>query len=398
MTEMKSLKSFGIYEMTVLKEANHERLAVCIKAAYRNRPQYKKVLDKEYAQCKELDHPNLLKYEQLTETDSLGPCIFMEWEDCRSLADYVAEGHSEEEKKSVVTQVADALSYLHSRGLIHAALTPAVIFVTTKGDTVKILNFRQRYADGLKQPIETLRFIAPEAKDGTVTLDARADVYSLGQLVKYLDMPASYQPVISGCCSFGRSERYGDIDTFLSVFNHQKRARAEFHEDESERATGSMANNRSALVIVSLIVALVIVAAIWIFRQQSQQTDNDTVQTSEQVDANSSNGTGSNGSKMDEAQPTTAPSPQDSTTQENKMSFLDELMPQVKTDLDNIYAKAKGKDSIKKKVSRYYKGLRKVLVGRGLNDAQLQAFDKAFADYNQQKMDEQPQLNASENN
>lgn len=381
MTEMKSLKSFGIYELQVLKEANRERLAVCIKPAYRNRPQYKKVLDTEFAKCKEFDHPNILKYEELQENGDLGPCILMEWEDCRSLAEYATEGHTEDEKKNVITQIAEALDYLHSRGRVHAALTPGAIFLTTKDDTVKILNFRQRYADGLKQPIESLRFIAPEAKDGTVTLDARADIFSLGQVVKYLDMPISYQSVVSSCCSFGRSERYSDIDAFLSAFNHQKRTRADYREEAAEDLQRAMGPNRAAIGIVALIVVLVIVAAVWIFRQQNQQTDDSSAQVTEQVDT-----TKANNSTPAEAPAASAPAtvaPQDS-----DQAYLTDLMPQVKSDLDNIYAKAKGKRSLKKKVSRYYKGLRKVLMGKGLKDAQLQAFDKAFADYNEQKMAE----------
>lgn len=381
MTEMKSLKSFGIYELTVLKEANRERLAVCIKPAYRNRPQYKKVLDTEFAKCKEFDHPNILKYEELQDTDELGPCILMEWEESRSLADYAAEGHTEEEKKSVITQIAEALGYLHSRGRIHAALTPAVIFVTTKGDTVKILNFRQRYADGLKQPIESLRFIAPEAKDGTVTLDARADIFSLGQVVKYLNMPLSYQSVISGCCSFGRSERYLDIDAFLSAFNHQKRTRADYREEAEEDLERAMGPNRKAFGLVALIAVLVIVVAVWIFRQQSQQNDDSTAQPTEQVDTTAASNSTTAEAPAASAPATTAP-------QDSDQANLDNLMTQVKTDLDNIYAKGKSKKSVRKKVSRYYKGLRKVLMGKGMKDEQLQAFDKAFADYNEQKMAE----------
>lgn len=381
MTEMKSLKSFGIYDLQVLKEANRERLAVCIKPAYRNRPQYKKVLDTEFAKNKDIDHPNILKYEALEETEDMGPSILMEWEEGRSLADYAAESHTEEEKKSIVTQIAEALDYLHAHGHIHAALTPAVIFVTTKDDTVKILNFRQRYADGLKQPIETLRFIAPEAKDGTVTLDARADIFSLGQVVKCLNMPLSYQSVISCCCSFGRSERYADIDAFLSDFNHQKRSRADYREEAAEDLQRAMGPNRAAMGIVALIVVLVIVAAVWIFRQQSQQTDNETAQATEQVDSTAAASNTSSEAPVATSPATTAP-------QDSDQASLNELMPQVQTDLDNIYAKAKGKKSLKRKVSKYYKGLRKVLAGKGWSDAQLQAFDKAFADYNGQKMAE----------
>ena len=130
--------------------------------------------------------------------------------------------------------------------------------------------------------------------------------------------------------------------------------------------------------MVGVIAALVVLTAIWIFRQRSQADDAANAPQTEQVeniDANAANPTDSQtvGTNAANATPTT------------DVSFLDELMPQVKTDLDGIYAKAKGKKSLNKKVANYYKGLRKVLLQRGLNDDQLQAFDKAFGEYNAQK-------------
>ena len=62
MTEVNALKSTGIYELKVLKEANHEVIALGMKSAYRDRPQYKKVLDNDFARYKEFDHPNIFKY------------------------------------------------------------------------------------------------------------------------------------------------------------------------------------------------------------------------------------------------------------------------------------------------------------------------------------------------
>ena len=386
MMEKGNLKSFGIYDLTVLKEANRERLVVCIKPAYRDRPRYKKVLESEFAKSKDFDHPNILKYEELRETAEQGPCLLTEWEACRPLTDYAAEAHTEEEKKSIITQMADALEYMHVRGRIHAALTPAVVFVTTKGDTVKILNFRQCYADGLKQPAESLRFIAPEAKDGTVSLDARADIFSLGQMVKFLDMPLSYRSVVNGCCSFGRSERYNNIDAFLAAFNHQKRARNDNRMQDAEDMQHAAGPSRAALGIVALIVVLAIMVVVWIFRQQSHKShDNSKSLATEQVDTTAA---GSNVS----AETTGSGDAATAAFPGSDEAYLNDLMPQVKVDLDNIYAKAKAGKSLKRKVSKYYKGLRKVLTGKGWTDAQLQAFDKAFAEYNSQKTAEATDL------
>jgi serine/threonine-protein kinase len=59
--------------------------------------------------------------------------------------------------------------------------------------------------------------------------------------------------------------------------------------------------------------------------------------------------------------------------------FLNNLVPQMHIDIDKIYASSSDPDQIHKKVSIYYKGLRKTLGS--LNEEQFAAFDKAFSDY-----------------
>ncbi len=378
MSEVKNLKTFGIYELTVLKDVNGEKLAVGIRAPYRNRPQYNKHLDSEFSHFKDFDHPNILKYEELLQRDDQGYCLTMEWEEARPLAEYAAEAHSEEQKKAIITQIAEALDYMHVRGCIHAALSPSVIFITTKDDTVKIINFRQRYADGLKQPADSVKFIAPEAKDGTVTLDVRADIYSLGQLIRYLDMPLSYEPIIKGCCSFGRSERFGNIETFLTAFNHQKDTHIDYSGIGTAASRCPKVGKRAVYGIFAVAAIVVTTVALWSFGKNNNNTnDGDTVKT-EQLATDAKGDVSSTNTQI-----TSAGDVASSYT--GDLAFLNELMPQVKTDLDNIYKKAKNKKSASKKVSRYYKGLHKVLVGQGLQASQLSAFDQAFGDYNAQK-------------
>ena len=373
MTDTNTLTSYGIYALTVLKEAGSETLAVGIKQPYRDKTQYRRLLESEFARYQEFDHQNILKYHALKEPDGLGLCIMMEWESARPLADYVAENHTDEEKKAIVSQIAEALGYIHSRCCVHAALTPGAIFVTTKGDCVKVLNFRQRFADGLKQPADSLRFIAPEAKDGTVTLDARADIFSLGQIMRYLNMPLSYRPVTDGCCSFGRSERFADVDAFLAALNNQRHTRTDSrYAADTPAAPATIGSRRLLGGLAMAVVVLAVVAAFWIFGNRATEEAADSpAPTEQQAD-----------------QPSATENATTSAPAASQQSFLDELMPQVRTDLDGIYTKAKSKKSAARRVTRYYKGLRKVLVDRGLNQTQLDAFDQAFGEYNQQKKTE----------
>ena len=57
----------------------------------------------------------------------------------------------------------------------------------------------------------------------------------------------------------------------------------------------------------------------------------------------------------------------------------------INTDLDKIYNSGADPATIHAKVAAYYKGLRRVLKKQGKTSTQLDAFDKAFAEYTQQK-------------
>ncbi len=222
-TDMQEIKTASIQKLTTGKDGGQDVLLVSLKEAYQSKPQYQRALKKEFDRCKDFDHQHLVKYLAMKDVEGLGTCIEMEWEDSRSLLEYLDEGHSEDEKKRVVGQIASALEYLHENGMVHGALDPTFIFITKKTDEVKVLNLRLRYADTMSMPNSSLRFIAPEAKDGTVTLDARADVYSLGMIVKTMNLGTEYDQVVNGSCSFGRSERYASIEDFMEAFDRRAR-------------------------------------------------------------------------------------------------------------------------------------------------------------------------------
>lgn len=407
---MTELKTAGINFLATTQEGPEQLLLVGIKEAYRNKPQYVKALQREFNHCHELDHPNLFRYIDLKDIDGYGPCIRMEWQDSRTITDYLQEQHSEEEKKAIINQVAEALSYLHDQGQVHGALTPGAIFVTRRDNTVKVLNFRQRYADNLSMPTLELRFLAPEAKDGTVTLDARADIYSLGQLLKLMDISDDYHSVIAACCSFGRSERYADVDSFLGALDH-RRITHRRDTDEIAPTEGSSRRTSTALV-VAVIAALLVVIVLWfinknsassqqVAQDQTEQTDTthpeeaqpaaqsaDASQPGAQPDA-SQTGAQPDGLQTGAQPDATQPGAQPGAAQpaySGDNAFLNELVPQMRIDLDKIYAAAAGdKATASRKVAAYYKGLRNVLRKRGLTQTQLDAFDQAFAAYNSQK-------------
>ena len=379
-TDMQEIKTASIQKLTTGKDGGQDVLLVSLKEAYQSKPQYQRALKKEFDRCKDFDHQHLVKYLAMKDVEGLGTCIEMEWEDSRSLLEYLDEGHSEDEKKRVVTQIAAALEYLHENGMVHGALDPAFIFITKKTDEVKVLNLRLRYADTMSMPNSSLRFIAPEAKDGTVTLDARADVYSLGMIVKTMNLGTEYDQVVNGSCSFGRSERYASIEDFMEAFEHHRYSR------KSEETSSPV--NRKMVGLVAAIAVLVVIAVVLLFSrggqsdQQAANTDSTEVASNDQsqstdTTSNSVSGsvTPSADSTSDAQQTAAAQTPQYT----GDLVFLNNLVPQMHIDIDKIYASSTDPDQIHKKVAIYYKGLRKTLGS--LNEQQFAAFDKAFSDY-----------------
>ncbi len=80
-------------------------------------------------------------------------------------------------------QIADALAYAHSQGVLHRDIKPSNLLLDNRG-TVWVTDFGlskiedQQNLTGSHDVVGTLRYIPPEAFEGRA--DARGDVYSLG--------------------------------------------------------------------------------------------------------------------------------------------------------------------------------------------------------------------------
>ena len=274
---------------------------------------------------------------------------------------------------------------MHKNGHVHGAVNTHDIYMTTKGDDVKLLSIRLRYTDNLKRSAEELKFVAPETKDGTVAIDARADIFSLGVLIKEMALGEGYQQVIETCTHFGRNERYTSVEEFMDAFEHPRATRT---AENNRNTTGS---NKQMAIIVAVIGILVIVAATLFY---SQNDDKGTGTQASDTEMGDSTGNQAAQSAADAAQ-----TPRDTmgtSRQQNAgtdanvagpysgdNAYLNDIVPQMQIDLDKIYSSSTHASVVRRKVKRYYHGLRATLKDK--SKEQLDAFDKAFADYNNSK-------------
>ncbi len=148
---------------------------------------HEQALRKEFNIGYRLEHPHICRTLGWEQTAGLGRCILLEYIDGVTLKDFMEQNkltHSLAHK--IITELCDALQYLHSKQIIHRDLKPGNILITYNGNNVKLIDFSLSDCDDydvLKIPAGTRYYLAPEALQVGVMLDLRADIYSLGVVI-----------------------------------------------------------------------------------------------------------------------------------------------------------------------------------------------------------------------
>jgi len=132
-----------------------------------------------------LSHPHIaVVHTAFWVNDDLAlVCELLEGESLQQLLE--RQGPTQRQAMEIMSQVLDALSYAHARGIIHRDVSPANIFVTP-GGTVKIIDFGlAKAATDLRltregSPIGAAHYMSPEQIRGAQDIDARTDIYSCG--------------------------------------------------------------------------------------------------------------------------------------------------------------------------------------------------------------------------
>lgn len=329
-----------------------------LKPEYASKRQYQLLLKREFEAVKRLNSAYLPTYYELLEDSQYGRCIVEEFIEGRSLAAYIAEGHTPTELDTVVRGIATALQSIHSHYTAHRNVTPTNIIVTKRADQVRLIDLRPAYADEIQVPYTSNRYLAPEQKDETVAIDGRADVYALGIIMREMDLPARYTAVIARCCCLGRSDRFADTAEMVAALDGKQGP-----------------NNTLKYALLALVAAIVVTVVVAVCFMGGKTTSSgeqpaaivDTLQTEE---------------------------PQPDTLKTASTLPIDGIQQQIVSSIDQIYQPYLAADTIgaaerraaRKQVKRYYHELMKT-VGT-VNDADRARIDQIFGDYAKQKQQE----------
>jgi TonB family protein len=165
----------------------------------RQSPQYQAFIDRFYQEARisgTLSHPSIVTLFDIGEENGV-PFLAMELVDGRTIAAILEEGTRFKPEKVIglVSQIAAALDYAHSRGVVHRDIKPSNLIVH-EADKVKVTDFGiAKLADSEITHSGTLlgtpSYMSPEQAMGE-KLDGRSDIFSLG--VVAFEMLSGQQP------------------------------------------------------------------------------------------------------------------------------------------------------------------------------------------------------------
>src|SRR6266545_5956388 len=165
----------------------------------RQSPQYRSFIERFYHEARisgTLSHPNIVTLFDIGEEGGL-PYLAMEYVEGETLSSILERGIKFPPEKVIglISQIASAVDYAHSKGVIHRDIKPSNL-ILYEGERVKVTDFGiAKLVDAEMTQSGTLlgtpSYMSPEQAMGD-KLDGRSDIFSLG--VCAFEMLSGEQP------------------------------------------------------------------------------------------------------------------------------------------------------------------------------------------------------------
>ena len=200
-SEISELSSCGFNVLLRAKRSGQWWMLKALNPAVSQNPTFLHLQQKEFDILCRLQHPGIVKAEALEEVEGYGRCIVMEWIEGDTLAEWLTQHHTRSERVQVARQLLQVVEFVHDQQVVHRDLKPSNIMITNNGSVVKLIDFGLSDSDSyaiLKSPAGTDGYVAPEQMQSCEP-DVRNDIYSLGIILREMNLGASYRCVAKRC-------------------------------------------------------------------------------------------------------------------------------------------------------------------------------------------------------
>ena len=158
-------------------------------------------------------HPHIINVFTFEDNTPVGPGVVLEYIDGRDLKEFLAENPSTQLRERVLQQLLSAVSYLHTKGIIHNDIKPENILISRTDNSVKLIDFGLSDSDA-HYVYKTLgcspQYASPELLHQE-KLDARSDIYSLGLIIRSL-LGGKATRIANKCCAINKKDRYANVE------------------------------------------------------------------------------------------------------------------------------------------------------------------------------------------
>ncbi len=152
-------------------------------------PGFAERFNREARALARLNHPNIVAVHDFGKAGTLHYLV-MEFVDGANLREVERLGElTPEQALAIVPQICEALQFAHNEGIVHRDIKPENLLLDKKG-RVKITDFgiakmvgvgaSPQNLTGAKDVVGTPHYMAPEQIEKPLSVDHRADIYSLG--------------------------------------------------------------------------------------------------------------------------------------------------------------------------------------------------------------------------
>jgi len=188
---------FGVVFLAEQREPVQRQVALKIVKLGMDTAQVVARFEQERQALAVMDHPHIAKVFDAGSTATGRPFFVMEL--CRGepLTDYCDKNQlTIEQRLRLFEQICHAVQHAHGKGIIHRDLKPSNVLVGNQDGAphCKVIDFgiakatSSRLTDrtlftAAEQVIGTLQYMSPEQAEGSLDIDTRTDVYSLGVIL-----------------------------------------------------------------------------------------------------------------------------------------------------------------------------------------------------------------------